>query len=70
LQILFFLRPLRKIVLEEETDNKTLLALREIFIEMMDVDPTSQTKRSVDAERLIVAYGRFSDYPRRQQDIH
>lgn len=39
-------------------------------MEMMDVDPTSQTKRSVDAERLIVAYGRFSDYPRRQQDIH
>jgi hypothetical protein len=47
-----------------------VLALREIFIEMMNPEKTGSSKRSIDAERLILAYGRFSDYPRRQQDIH
>lgn len=37
---------------------------------MMDTDPTRLSKHSINAERLIMAYGRFSDPPRRQQDIH
>ena len=43
-----------------------MLALKDVFIGLMD-GPNSRTG-SVDAEDLIEAYGRFAEYPRRQQD--
>ena len=43
-----------------------MLALKDVFIGLID-GPDSRTG-AVDAEDLIQAYGRFADYPRRQQD--
>ena len=37
---------------------------------MMDVSGRGAHLRSVDAYELIKAYGRFDDYPLKQQDIH
>lgn len=68
LQILFFLRPLRKMIVEYQGEGKIILALREIFLNLLE-EPLN-LKRPVDAEELIEAYGRFSDFPRRQQDTH
>jgi hypothetical protein len=74
LQILFFIRPFRcilfyfrKKIIEENNDKKIFKALKQIFIELMDIDEES---RAVDAEDLILAYEKFADYPRAQQDIH
>ena len=66
LQILFFIRPVRKMIVEYQGEGKTMLALKEIFISLID-GPDSRTG-AVNAEELIEAYGRFADYPRRQQD--
>ena len=66
LQILFFIRPVRKMIVEYQREGKTMLALKEIFISLID-GPDSRTG-AVNAEELIEAYGRFADYPRRQQD--
>lgn len=68
LQILFFLKPIRKMIVDYAGEGKVILALRDIFISLME-EPNGN-KRPVDAENLIEAYGRFADYPRRQQDTH
>jgi len=69
LQILYFLRPLRKQIIESDSDTKLIKVLRDIFFSLMDTNEKSGT-RSVDAENLISAFGRFDQFPRRQQDIH
>jgi hypothetical protein len=51
LQILFFMRPLRKMVVEYQGEGKVMLALREVFLGLMD-GPSSKTG-AVDAEDLI-----------------
>ena len=66
LQILYFIRPVRKMIVEYQGEGKTMLALKEIFIRLID-GPESRSG-PVDAEELIEAYGRFADFPRRQQD--
>ena len=53
-------------IVEYQGEGKTILALKEIFIRLID-GPESRTG-AVNAEELIEAYGRFADYPRRQQD--
>ena len=36
LQILFFMRPLRKMVVEYQGEGKVMLALKEIFMKLID----------------------------------
>lgn len=48
LQILFFLRPLRKMIVEYQGEGKIILALREIFLNLLE-EPLN-LKRPVDAE--------------------
>jgi hypothetical protein len=57
----------RKKIVEEHNDNKIFKALKQIFIELLDID---EENRAIDAEELILAYEKFAEYPRTQQDIH
>lgn len=66
LQVLHFIRILRQNVVNYEKDGKVIKALRQVILSLMD-GPASNSG-SADAEELIRAYGRFADYPRRQQD--
>ena len=70
LQILFFIRPLRKIIVEYSGNNKIVLTLKTIFCELMDLAVSGSHMHAVDAYDLIKAYGRFDEFPLRQQDIH
>lgn len=49
-------------------ESKLMLALRDIFLNLIN-EPRG-SRQPVDAEDLIEAYGRFAEYPRRQQDTH
>lgn len=69
LQILYFLRPLRKTILEFEGKSPLMEAIKQVFAELLDVASDSASFRAVDASELLSAYGRFPD-PRKQQDIH
>lgn len=69
LQILFFLRPLRKTILDFEGKSPLMEAIKRVFVELLDVNSDSSFLRPVDASELLSAYGRFPD-PRKQQDIH
>ena len=69
LQILYFLRPLRKTVIEFEAKTELMRTIKRIFIDLLDVNSESSYSRSVNASELLSAYGRFPD-PRKQQDIH
>jgi ubiquitin C-terminal hydrolase len=69
LQILFYIRPLRRLVFDYKGTNNILKVLRDIFVDLMDRD-TGYSRKSVEAEALIQAYGRFAERPLRQQDIH
>ncbi len=68
LQILFFLKPLRKMVIDYKGEGKIMLTLRDVFLSL--IHEPQGAKRPVDAEDLIIAYGRFAEEPRRQQDTH
>jgi hypothetical protein len=69
LQILYFLRPLRKAVLEFEGKSPLMDAIKQVFVELLDSASDGAFMRPVDASDLLSAYGRFLD-PRKQQDIH
>lgn len=66
LQILYFIRILRENVVKYEGNGKVIKALREVMLNLMD-GPANRVG-AVDAEALIEAFGRFAEYPRRQQD--
>ena len=68
LQILYYIRPLRKTVVDYAGESKTMLTLREVFLNLTEGVFTKHG--AVDGQDLIEAYGRFSDFPRRQQDTH
>ena len=69
LQILYFLRPLRKTILDFEGKSSLMRAIKRIFIDLLDVSSETAYLTSADASELLSAYGRFPD-PRKQQDIH
>ncbi len=69
LQILYFLRPLRKTVIEFEGKSQLMNTIKRIFIDLLDTSSDASFSRSVNASDLLSAYGRFPD-PRKQQDIH
>ena len=49
LQILYFLRPLRKTVLEFDGKSSLMRAIKRIFIELLDVAQETAYLTSVDA---------------------
>lgn len=51
LQVLFFMRPLRKIIVDYKGEGKIILALKDVFLGLMD-GPDNRTG-AVDAEDLI-----------------
>ena len=55
-------------VVEYTGDAKVLKSLREIFLTLMEGERSGG--EAADADDLIEAYGRFAEYPRRQQDTH
>lgn len=69
LQILYFLRPLRKVIIEFEGKSELMRTIKKIFIDLLDAQTDNSFSRSVNASELLSAYGRFPD-PRKQQDIH
>jgi hypothetical protein len=69
LQILYFLRPLRKTVLDFEGKSPLMEAIKRVFVELLDASSEGASLRPVDASELLSAFGRFPD-PRKQQDIH
>jgi hypothetical protein len=66
LQILYFIRILRQNVVNYDGSGKVIKALREVMLSLMH--GPSCNEGPIDAEMLIEAYGRFAEYPRRQQD--
>jgi hypothetical protein len=69
LQILFFLRPLRKTLFDFDGKSPLMEAIKRVFVELYDGNSDGAFMRPVDASELLSAYGRFPD-PRKQQDIH
>lgn len=66
LQVLYFIRILRQNIVNYDKEGKVIKALRQVMLSLMD-GPASHGGPA-DAEELIGAYGRFAEYPRRQQD--
>lgn len=65
LQMLFYIRPLRRIILDSKSKNKLINELKEVFIMLMDTDE----KKAVDVENLLESYEKYNELPRRQQDV-
>lgn len=56
LQMLFYIKPFRKIILETKSDNKVIKELKNVFIMLMD----TEEKKAVDIENLLEAYGKYN----------
>lgn len=66
LQVLFFIIPLRKVIVEGHPPAKSKLfrTLQDLFLSLM----TSST--TVSAYLMLKDFSLFDEYPNRQQDIH